>query len=122
MQQKPNHFAKMYLSGRRIAPVQGQHKHERQPKQTALNRRPDVSYVSTAPEEENEKEESSSDDEYIFTLGHEPGKTRVPETNVEINGVEMKMMIDTGGCIHRYNGRSSILENQTNTTDQTHRR
>ena len=93
---KPNHFAKMCLSGRRIAPVQGQHKHERRPKQTALNRRPDVNYVSTAPEEENEKEESSSDDEYIFTLGHEPGKTRVPETNVEINGVEMKMMIDTG--------------------------
>ena len=86
----------MCLSGRRIASVQGQHKHERRPKQTALNRRPDVNYVSTAPEKENEKEESSSDDEYIFTLGHEPDKTRVPETNVEINGVEMKMMIDTG--------------------------
>ena len=38
----------------------------------------------------------SSDDDYIFTLGCEPGKMKVPETNVEINGVRMKMMIDTG--------------------------
>ena len=36
---------------------------------------------------------SSSDEEYVYTLGP---KTRVPETNVEISGVTVKMMIDTG--------------------------
>ena len=32
----------------------------------------------------------------MFILGQESSKTRVPETTVEINGVGMKMMIDTG--------------------------
>lgn len=81
----------MCLSGRKTAPVHGQRKHELGQKRTVSNRRPDVNLVSTAPEEE-----TSSDDEYIFTLGQEPAKTRVPEINVEINGVVMRMMIDTG--------------------------
>ena len=86
----------MCLSGRRIAPVHGQHKHEHGPKQTAPNCRPDINYSSTAPEEEEKEEESSSNNKYIFMLGQEPGKTRVPKMNVEINGVGMKMMINTG--------------------------
>jgi len=87
---KPNHFAKMCLTGRKTAPAHGQ----RGPKRTAPNRRSQLNQVSTAPKQQ--EEESSSDDEYIFTLGREPGKMKVPETNVEINGVKMKMMIDTG--------------------------
>ena len=93
---KPNHLAKMCLSGQRTAPAHGHHKQEHGPKQTAPNCRPDINYISTAPEEEKEVEESSSSDKkYIFTLWQEPGKTRVPEINVEINGVERKMTIDT---------------------------
>ena len=35
------------------------------------------------------EESSSSDKKYIFTLWQEPRKTRVPEINAEINGVEI---------------------------------
>ena len=95
---KPNHFAKMCLSGRRTAPAHSQYRQEQRPKRTAPNRR-QVNHVSTAPpqdEEEESSEESSSDGEYIFTLGQETGKTGVPETSVKVNGVLTKMMIDTG--------------------------
>ena len=47
--------------------------------------------VSAAPTQD--KDGSSSDDEYVYTLGHETGKVRVSETNVEVT---MKIMIDTG--------------------------
>ena len=40
-----------------------------------------------------DKTDSSSGEEYVYTLGP---KTRVPETEVEINGVTLRMMIDTG--------------------------
>ena len=59
---------------------------------------PRIADVSTLfqPNPIEDDNDSSSDDEYIYTLGHQPGTVRVPETNVEINGVMMKMMIDTG--------------------------
>ena len=53
-----------------------------------------VNTVSTEPTQNDSN--NSSDDEYVYTLGHEPGTVRVPETSVEINGVAVKVMIDTG--------------------------
>ena len=89
---KPNHFAKMCLTGKKTPQTRGQRGQQRR----TSNRRTQVNHISTAPPQEEEEEDSSSDDEYIFTLGHEPGKLQVPETNVEINGVRMKIMIDSG--------------------------
>ena len=36
-----------------------------------------------------DEQDSSWDDEYIYTLGHEPEKMQVPQIN-DYNGVEMK--------------------------------
>ena len=80
----------MCLSGQRTAPAHGHQKQEHGPKQTAPNCRPDINYISIAPEDKKKVEESSSSDKkYTFTLWQEPRKTRVPEINVEINGVEI---------------------------------
>ena len=85
----------MCLSCQRTAPVHGQHKHEHEPKQTALNHRLDINYISTAHEQEKD-DESSSNDEYIPRLGRNQAKQEYLKPNVEINGVEMKTMIDMG--------------------------
>ena len=82
-------FARMCLTGQKTAPT-GHSK----PKRRAPNRSAQVNTVSTTLAQD--EQESSSDDEYIYTLGHKPGKMQVPETNVEINGIKMKIMIDTG--------------------------
>ncbi len=58
--------------------------------QRTPNRRSRINQVSMVKPQE-EEEESSSDEEYVFILGHETGKTRVPETTVEVNGVPMKL-------------------------------
>ena len=86
---KPNHFAKMCLTGQKSPSTRGQSGSQ----QRVPNRR-HVNTVLASPT--RDEDDSSSDDEYVYTLGHEPGTVRVPETNVEINGVKMKMMIDTG--------------------------
>lgn len=56
----------MCLSGQRIAHVHSHHKQEHGPKQIAPNCRPDINYISKAPQEEKEAEESNSDDKYIL--------------------------------------------------------
>ena len=76
----------MCLTGRRTQTTRDQS----EPQQQTQNRT-HVNTVTGAPV--LDKTDSSSDDEYVYTLGP---KTRVPETNVEINGVTVKMMIDTG--------------------------
>ena len=86
---KPNHFAKMCFTGQTTT-----HAGQGGPRRRAPNRSAQVNTVSAAPAQD--EQDSSSDDEYIHTLGHEPGKMQVPEINVEINGIEMKMLIDTG--------------------------
>ena len=88
---KPNHFAKMCLTTQKPPYPHGHHGPERK----TTNRKPQVNQVSAALEQQ-EKEDSSSDDEYIFTIGRQPGEVKVPKTDVEINGVKMRMMIDTG--------------------------
>ena len=37
-----------------------------------------------------------SDDEYVFTLIRNQSKAQVPETDVEVNGMQITVMIDTG--------------------------
>ena len=80
---KPNHFAKMCLT--RTHPTRGQSEPRRPPNRRHVN-------TVTGASVQNETD-SSSDEEYVYTLGP---KTRVPETNVQISGVTVKMMIDTG--------------------------
>ena len=49
---------------------------------------------------------SSSDEEYLYTLGKQSGKLPVPETTVGVNGVLVKMMVDTGAS-------TDILDEET---------
>ena len=79
----------MCLTGQKAPFTRGQSG----PQRRAPNRRR-VNTVSAEPIQD--EDDSSSDEEYVYTLGHKPGMMRVPETNVEIDGVTMKMMIDTG--------------------------
>ena len=66
-----------------------------------------VNTVTGAPVQD--KTDSCSDDEYVYTLGP---KTRVPETNVEINGVTVKMMIDTGASTDIIDDFTTICRSQ----------
>jgi len=48
---------------------------------------------------ESSSTESSSDEEGVFTIGNGKDRIKVPITNVEVNDVTVKMMIDTGASI-----------------------
>ena len=87
---KPNHFAKMCLTRQQTPSAQGHSK----PSRRNPNRK-QINVVVTPPPT---KDVSSSDDEDVYTLGHVPAteQHRIPTTTVEINGVKMNLMIDTG--------------------------
>ena len=59
-----------------------------------------VRHIQTGMEQseqiESSSTESSSDEEGIFTIGNGKDKMKVPITDVEVNDVTVKMMIDTG--------------------------
>ena len=93
---KPNHFAKMCLSSQQTITAHAQHSHQQRAQSSTQQPRSQVHYISTANEEKEESSSDESDAEYVFTLGHEPGKAKVPETSIEVNGVSIKVLIDTG--------------------------
>ena len=43
---------------------------------------------------------SSSDEEFIYTLGHENSTPKVPEITVKVNSVPIEITIDTGASAH----------------------
>ena len=93
---KPNHFAKMCFT-KSHAPELPQTKATTPYKKKQLS---NVRHIQTQMEQseqiESSSTESSSDEEGIFTIGNGKDKMKVPITNVEVNDVTVKMMIDTG--------------------------
>ena len=94
---KPNHFAKMCLS-KSHAPDLQQAKatipRKKKPQQS------NVLHIQTETKQTEQTEysdtESTSTEEGVFTIGSDTDKMKVPVTNVEVNDVTVKMMIDTG--------------------------
>ena len=77
---KPNHFARMCLT------PTSQHKLQ----QSSNSQKTKLRQVTTVQEDCT----SSSDDEYLYTLGKD--KSKIPLVTVKINNVDVEMVIDTG--------------------------
>ena len=73
---------------------QAQQSHPQQSHSPASPRNSHIRQVTTVIDEGSSSNES--EDEYVFTLGPNQNKTRVPETSVEVNGVHVNVLIDTG--------------------------
>lgn len=41
-------------------------------------------------------ESSDSDDEYIYSTGNDIHKSKIPQVTVQVNGVDVSMIVDTG--------------------------
>ena len=82
----PNHLARMCLTK---APGNQQQRKgpNKQPKQP-------IDQVKTEGDEDPPS--SSDEDEFLFMLGDGQGNQKVPETIVNVNGVPVRMTIDTG--------------------------
>ena len=91
---KLNHFAKMCQS--RPHPTVPP-KRQSYPQQSSISKPQKHSHVhrvSTAVDASLSSD--GSDDEYVFTLIRNQSKVQVPETDVEVNGMQITVMIDTG--------------------------
>ena len=82
---KPNHFAKVCFTqtGRR----------EDQPKSRGC---PSCSSHKSAVRQITHEQQSSSDDEYLYTLDQYPAVPKTPLMSVRVNSVLIKMIVDTG--------------------------
>ena len=82
---KPNRFAKVCLmpAGKR------QDQSKSQGHQYRPNRKSDVRQITHG-------QQSSSDDEYLYTLDQDPATTKTPMVDVTVNSVPIKMIVDTG--------------------------
>ena len=78
------HFAKMCFTGQTTT-----HARQDGPRQRSPNCSAQVNTVVVSITLAQDEQDSSWDDEYIYTLGHEPEKMQVPQINGN-NGVEMK--------------------------------
>ena len=82
---KPNHFARMCLSKTAT-------KHPQPPKGHGKKSR--IRQVSV-----QESDTSSSDDEYLYTLGQGATSAKTPTVPVQISGVAVDMIVDTGASV-----------------------
>ena len=82
---KPNHFARMCLSKTAT-------KHPQPPKGHGKTSR--IRQVSV-----QESDTSSSDDEYLYTLGQGVTSAKTPTVPVQISGVAVDMIVDTGASV-----------------------
>ena len=93
---KPNHFAKMCLSkshAPELPHAKATTPHKKKPQSNVRHIQAEVKQTEQI---ENSDTESTSTEEGVFTLGSDADKMKVPVTNVEVNDVTVKMMIDTG--------------------------
>ena len=91
---KLNHFAKMCFSKSRPPVSRAQQSHPQQSHFSGSPRNSRIRQVTTVVDEGSSSNES--EDEYVFTLGPNQNKIRVPEASVEVNGVYVNVLIDTG--------------------------
>ena len=95
---KQNHFAKVCFSPSQVkgGGKSWQRPSPRPPK--SRQRHPPKSHlrqIATEPSQE-QNDDSSTDDEYLYTLGNDLQITKTPEVQIQVNGIPVKMIVDTG--------------------------
>ena len=68
------------------------------------------SHIHQVSSEQCEQISSSSDDEYLYTLNNTSTDTKTPEVCVKVNGISIKMIVDTGASTDIL---EHILQNKT---------
>ena len=86
---RPNHFAKVCFSN--LNKTHGRNNRHRRPPQHSSK-----SHIHQVSSEQCEHISSSSDDEYLYTLNNNSTDTKTLEVCVKVNGISIKMIVDTG--------------------------
>lgn len=93
---KPNHYAKLCRGGQKIA-------HQSQEEDTAHYKQRSTKKVNqvTACSETTSRDSSSGDERYVYVVNST--STQQPQTNIKLNGVSVKILIDSGAAVNIIN-------------------